>query len=138
MKDFKQYFLNESITVRDQDDWDDRYDNYTNYVNDKRNYFPFDERFTNGIKEGAIDRENNGKFGIARGPDRILYFYQEARTMNMYDDDFGKSMIGRTSSPSNDIFVLEASKDENKVYQIKNADLEIIEDLLDGLTPELT
>jgi hypothetical protein len=138
MKNFKQYFLNESITVRDQDDWDDRYDNYTLYVNDKREKFDVDDRLINGIRDAAVDRENNGMFGIARGPDRILYFSQEGRIMTTFDDDFGKSMIGRSSSPSNDIFVLEATREGNDVYQIKNADLEIIEDLLDGLTPELT
>ncbi len=47
MKNFKQFF-NESITVRDQDDWEDRYDNYTLYVNDKRQSFPVDDRFING------------------------------------------------------------------------------------------
>ena len=138
MKDFKQYFLNESITVRDQDEWEDRYDNYTLYVLGKKETFPVDDRFINGIREAAIERENNGMFGIARGPDRIIYFTQEGRKKTTYDDDFGKSMIGRTSSPSNDIFVLEATKEGNEVYQIKNADLEIIEDLLDGLSPQFT
>lgn len=136
MKNFRQFF-NESITVRDQDDWEDRYDNYTLYVNDKRQSFPVDDRFINGIKESAIERENNGMFGIARGPDRILYFTQEGRKVTTYDDDFGKSMIGRTSSPSNDIFVLEATREGNEVYRIKNADLDIIEDLLDGLSPQI-
>lgn len=136
MKNFRQFF-NESITVRDQDDWEDRYDNYTLYVNDKRQSFPVDDRFINGIKESAIERENNGMFGVARGPDRILYFTQEGRKVTTYDDDFGKSMIGRTSSPSNDIFVLEATREGNEVYRIKNADLDIIEDLLDGLSPQI-
>ena len=136
MKNFRQFF-NESITVRDQNDWEDRYDNYTLYVNDKRQSFPVDDRFINGIKESAIERENNGMFGIARGPDRILYFTQEGRKVTTYDDDFGKSMIGRTSSPSNDIFVLEATREGNEVYRIKNADLDIIEDLLDGLSPQI-
>lgn len=136
MKNFRQFF-NESITVRDQDDWEDRYDNYTLYVNDKRQSFPVDNRFINGIKESAIERENNGMFGVARGPDRILYFTQEGRKVTTYDDDFGKSMIGRTSSPSNDIFVLEATREGNEVYRIKNADLDIIEDLLDGLSPQI-
>ena len=138
MKDFKQYFLNESITVRDQDEWEDRYDNYTLYVLGKKETFPVDDRFINGIREAAIERENNGMFGIARGPDRIIYFSQEGTKGTTYDDDFGKSMIGRTSSSSNDIFVLEATKEGNEVYQIKNADLEIIEDLLDGLSPQFT
>lgn len=136
MKNFRQFF-NESITVRDQDDWEDRYDNYTLYVNDKRQSFPVDNRFINGIKESATERENNGMFGVARGPDRILYFTQEGRKVTTYDDDFGKSMIGRTSSPSNDIFVLEATREGNEVYRIKNADLDIIEDLLDGLSPQI-